>query len=68
MSRCKYCGEHAGFLTKYHSKCHEVKSSAWQNLLIEIESWYNRRRRHSALGYKTIEELEINNYKFKTAA
>jgi len=38
MSRCKYCGEHAGFLTKYHTKCHEVKSSAWQNLLSEIES------------------------------
>jgi len=29
-----------------------------------IESWYNRRRRHSALGYQTIEELEKNNYKF----
>ena len=38
MSRCKYCGEHAGFLTKYHTKCHEVKSSARQNLLSEIES------------------------------
>jgi len=33
-----------------------------------IESWYNRRRRHSALGYKTIEELERNNYNFKNAA
>ena len=33
-----------------------------------IESWYNRRRRHSALGYQTIEEFEKNNYKFKTAA
>ena len=33
-----------------------------------IESWYNRRRRHSALGYKTIEEFERNNINFKNAA
>ena len=33
-----------------------------------IESWYNRRRRHSALGYQTIEEFEKNNYKFENAA
>jgi putative transposase len=33
-----------------------------------IESWYNRRRRHSALGYQTIEEFEKNNYNFKNAA
>jgi hypothetical protein len=38
MGRCKYCGEHAGFLSKYHKKCHQVRSSAWQNLLIEIKS------------------------------
>jgi transposase InsO family protein len=33
-----------------------------------IESWYNRRRRHSALDYQTIEEFERNNYNFKNAA
>jgi len=33
-----------------------------------IESWYNRKRRHSALGYQTIEELEKNNYIFVNAA
>jgi transposase InsO family protein len=33
-----------------------------------IESWYNRRWRHSALGYPTIEEFERNNYNFKNAA
>jgi len=33
-----------------------------------IECWYNRRRRHSALDYQTIEELEKINYNFKNAA
>jgi transposase InsO family protein len=33
-----------------------------------IESWYNRRRRHSALGYQTIEEFETNSINFKNAA
>ncbi len=33
-----------------------------------IESWYNRRGRHSALEYQTIEEFEKNNYNFKNAA
>jgi len=43
-----------------------------------IESWYIRRRRHSSLGYQTIEEpersgarrsqFENNNYNFKNAA
>ena len=33
-----------------------------------IETWYNRRRRHSALGYKTIEEFEILNNNQKLAA
>jgi transposase InsO family protein len=33
-----------------------------------IESWYNRTRRHSALGYNTIEEFERINSNFKNAA
>ena len=33
-----------------------------------IESWYNRRRRHSAIGFQTIEEFERNNHIFKNAA
>ena len=31
-------------------------------------NWYNRKRRHSALGYKTIEEFEILNNNQKIAA
>ena len=33
-----------------------------------IESWYNRKRRHSALGYKTMEEFYEINRNFKNAA
>jgi len=33
-----------------------------------IESWYNRHRRHSALGYQTIQEYEKNNCNFKNVA
>ena len=38
MGRCKYCGENAGFLSKYHKKCQQAKSDAWQSLLYEIET------------------------------
>ena len=38
MGRCKYCGEYAGFLSKYHKECQLVKSNAWQNILNEIET------------------------------
>jgi len=38
MGKCKYCGEYAGFLSKYHKKCQQVKSNAWQNILNEIET------------------------------
>jgi putative transposase len=33
-----------------------------------IESWYNRKRRHSSLGYKTIEEYQIIISNFNHAA
>ena len=33
-----------------------------------IESWYNRKRRHSALGYKTIDEFNEIIINFKNAA
>jgi putative transposase len=51
-----------------YSKNYINQEQAQLSIFEWIESWYNRRRRHSALGYKTIEELEINNYKFKNAA
>ncbi len=44
----------------------------WQQAQLSIfqwiESWYNRKRRHSALGYKTIDEFTIINSNFKNAA
>lgn len=33
-----------------------------------IETWYNRRRTHSTLGFKTIEESELEIYNQKTEA
>lgn len=33
-----------------------------------IETWYNRKRRHSALGYKTMDEFEFINNNQKLAA
>ena len=51
-----------------YSQKFENQSQAQLSIFEWIESWYNRRRRHSALGYKTIEEFEINNYNLKNAA
>ena len=47
----------------YHDRNHAKLS-----LFKWIETWYNRKRRHSALGYKTIEEFEILNNNQKLAA
>nr|MBD3623097.1 transposase [Sunxiuqinia sp.] len=33
-----------------------------------IETWYNKKRRHSALGYKTMEEYELINSNQNLAA
>lgn len=50
--------------------CHNYidQEQAQLSIFEWIESWYNRKRRHSALGYQTIEEFEINNCNFKNAA
>ncbi len=47
----------------YHDQDHANLS-----LFKWIETWYNRKRRHSTLGYKTIEEFEILNINQKIAA
>ena len=42
---------------------YDQKKQAALSTFIWIETWYNKRRRHSSLGYKTINEfeLEMNN-------
>jgi len=42
----------------YNQTYHD-QNQAKLSIFTWIETWYNRRRRHSALGYKTIEEFEI---------
>lgn len=43
-----------------------------QKMVLEIfeyiEIWYNKKRRHSALNYKTIEEFNNQNYIYKNVA
>jgi len=46
----------------------ENHSMAQLSIFEWIEGWYNRRRRHSALNFLTIEEFERNNYKFENVA
>jgi len=38
---------------------YQRRSHAELSIFQWIETWYNRKRRHSALGYKTIEEFEL---------
>jgi len=51
-----------------YSKNYVNQEQAQLSIFEWIESWYNRRRRHSALGYKTMEEFEQINSNFKNAA
>ncbi len=51
----------------YNENYHD-QNQAKLSLFRWIETWYNRNRRHSALGYKTIEEFEILNINQKIAA
>lgn len=46
----------------------ENHSQAQLSIFECIEGWYNRRKRHSALNFQTIEEFERNNYKFENVA
>jgi transposase InsO family protein len=51
-----------------YSKSFINQEQAQLSIFQWIESWYNRQRRHSALGYKTIEEFDKINSNFKNAA
>jgi putative transposase len=44
------------------------KQQAQLSIFEWIESGYNRNRRHSALGYKTIDEFNQRNHIFTNAA
>jgi transposase InsO family protein len=47
-----------------YTQTFEDQAQATLSIFEWIESWYNKRRRHSALGYKTIDEFEkISNFK-----
>ncbi|TLP70506.1 IS3 family transposase, partial [Maribacter sp. ACAM166] len=45
-----------------------LRSEAELSVFQWIETWYNRRRMHSTLGYKTIEEFENEMYNQQIAA
>lgn len=47
---------------------YSLRSEAELSVFQWIETWYNRRRMHSTLGYKTIEEFETEMYNQKIAA
>ena len=51
-----------------YSKSYANQQQAQLSIFQWIESWYNRKRRHSALGYKTIDEFVKINSNFKNAA
>jgi transposase InsO family protein len=47
---------------------YQLRSDAELSIFYWIESWYNKNRRHSAIGYKTIKEFELNKYNNNLAA
>lgn len=47
---------------------YQQKSQAELSIFEWIETWYNKKRRHSYLNYKTINEFELNMYNHKLAA
>jgi len=51
----------------YHKK-YRTKSEAELSIFEWIETWYNSKRRHSTLGYKNIEEIELEMLNNKMAA
>ncbi len=51
-----------------YNETYQNQNHAKLSLFKWIETWYNRKRRHSALGYKTIEVFEFLNINQKMAA
>ncbi len=47
---------------------YQLISQAELSIFQWIETWYNKKRRHSALGLKSIDEFELNNHIFNHAA
>ena len=47
---------------------YDLKSQAELSVFSWIETWYNKRRRHSFLGYKTINEFNLEIYNQNLAA
>lgn len=43
-----------------HHRNYQTREEARQSIFEYIECWYNRRRRHSAIGYKSPEEFEAS--------
>jgi len=51
-----------------YNQRYRFRSEAELSVFQWIETWYNRKRIHSYLGYKTIEEIETELYNQKVAA
>jgi len=51
-----------------YNQRYQFRSEAELSVFQWIETWYNRKRIHSYLGYKTIEEIEMELYNQKIAA
>ncbi len=51
-----------------YNQNYQLRSEAELSVFRWIETWYNRRRIHSTLGYKTIEEFELEMFNQKVAA
>jgi len=51
-----------------YKKQYQHRNQAELSIFYWIETWYNRKRRHSSLGYKTIEEYELFNMNINQAA
>ncbi len=51
-----------------YNQNYHLRSEAVLSIFRRIETWHNRRRIHSYLGYKSIEEFEIKTFNQKVAA